>query len=126
MARELTGVVTSDKADKTITVTVTSRETHPLYKKQYSISRKYTAHDPKNQAHQGDTVLISEIRPVSKTKSWQLVKMVEEAKGRVELRDELAEVEAIEEAKKEAEEAKKAAEKAKEAKATKKSEKEES
>lgn len=91
MAMTLTGVVTSNKADKTITVTVTSRETHPLYKKQYTVSRKYTAHDEKNEANEGDTVIISEVRPISKTKTWQLVKIAERAKGTVELRDEIAE-----------------------------------
>ena len=60
MAKTLTGVVTSDAADKTITVTVTSRETHPIYKKQYTVTRKYAAHDEKNDARKGDTVRIIE------------------------------------------------------------------
>lgn len=50
MAKTLTGIVTSDVADKTITVTVTSRQTHPIYRKQYTVSRKYAAHDEKNEA----------------------------------------------------------------------------
>ena len=50
MAKTLTGVVTSDAADKTITVTVTSRETHPIYKKQYTVTRKYAAHVEENDA----------------------------------------------------------------------------
>ena len=54
MAKTLTGIVTSDVRDKTITVTVTSRETHPLYGKQYTVSRKYTAHDENNEAHIGE------------------------------------------------------------------------
>lgn len=91
MARTLTGVVTSAKADKTITVTVTSRETHPIYKKQYTVSRKYAAHDEINQAGAGDTVVISESRPISKTKTWVLDKIVEKARDAVELRDEVAE-----------------------------------
>ncbi len=91
MARTLTGVVTSAKADKTITVTVTSRETHPIYKKQYTVSRKYAAHDETNQAGTGDTVVISESRPISKTKTWVLDKIVEKARDAVELRDEVAE-----------------------------------
>ena len=91
MARTLTGVVTSAKADKTITVTVTSRETHPIYKKQYTVSRKYAAHDENNQAGAGDTVVISESRPISKTKTWVLDKIVEKARDAVELRDEVAE-----------------------------------
>ena len=91
MARTLTGVVTSAKADKTITVTVTSRETHPIYKKQYTVSRKYAAHDEKNQAGVGDTVVITETRPVSKTKTWALEQIVEKARDAVELRDEISE-----------------------------------
>lgn len=88
MAKVLTGIVTSDVRDKTITVTVTSRETHPIYGKQYTVSRKYQAHDPKNEAGKGDKVQISEIRPVSKTKSFQLINIEERAKGSVELKDE--------------------------------------
>jgi len=53
MAQTLIGTVTSDKRDKTITVSITSRETHPLYRKQYSHTRKYTAHDEKNEAKIG-------------------------------------------------------------------------
>lgn len=87
MAKVLTGIVTSDVRDKTITVTVTSRETHPIYGKQYTVSRKYQAHDPKNEAGKGDKVQISEIRPVSKTKSFQLVNIEERAKGTVELKE---------------------------------------
>ena len=93
MARTLTGVVSSDKRDKTITVMITSRETHPLYKKQYTITRKYTAHDEKNEAHEGDTVMIEETRPVSKTKTWKLVKIVEKTHGKVELKEGVTEVE---------------------------------
>lgn len=91
MARTLVGVVTSAKADKTITVTVTSRETHPIYKKQYTVSRKYAAHDENNEAGAGDTVLIAETRPISKTKTWKLEKVLEKARDAVELRDEIAE-----------------------------------
>lgn len=91
MALVLTGIVSSDKADKTITVTVTSRQTHPLYKKQYSVSRKYMAHDPKNEAHLGDKVTIKEVRPISKNKSWTLVEIVERARERMTVRDEVAE-----------------------------------
>jgi small subunit ribosomal protein S17 len=91
MALVLTGIVTSDKADKTITVTVQSRQTHPLYKKQYTVSRKYTAHDPENKAAEGDKVTIREIRPVSKTKTWELVEIVEQAREKMTVRDEVAE-----------------------------------
>ena len=93
MARTLTAVVSSDKRDKTITVMITSRETHPLYKKQYTITRKYTAHDEKNEAHEGDTVMIAETRPISKTKTWTLVKIVEKSRGKVELKEGVTEVE---------------------------------
>jgi small subunit ribosomal protein S17 len=91
MARTLTGVVKSDKRDKTITVSVTSRETHPLYRKQYSVTRKYTAHDEKNEAREGDTVLITESRPLSKTKTWQLTKVLEKTAGTIELKDDTGE-----------------------------------
>ncbi len=97
MARTLTGIVTSAKTDKTITVTVTSRETHPIYKKQYTVSRKYAAHDEKNQAGEGDKVLIAETRPVSKTKTWKLEKIVEKARDAVELREDVLEVKTKEE-----------------------------
>lgn len=94
MAKTLTGIVTSDKRDKTITVTVTSRETHPIYRKQYTVNRKYQAHDPKNEARVGDKVQISEIRPVSKTKSFQLANIEARAVGSVELKQDVTEVEA--------------------------------
>lgn len=87
MAKTLTGIVTSDVRDKTITVTVTSRETHPLYGKQYTVSRKYTAHDENNEAHIGDRVRIVETRPLSKTKSFKLDVIEEKARGRVELKE---------------------------------------
>ena len=86
--RTLTGVVTSAKRDKTITITVTSRETHPLYGKQYTVSRKYTAHDEKNEAGEGDTVTIIETRPISKTKSFTLQAIVEKSRGSIKLNDE--------------------------------------
>ena len=88
MAKTLTGVVTSDKADKTITITVTSRETHPIYGKQYSVSRKYIAHDEKNEAHTGDKVTIAEVRPISKRKTFALVSVNERSRGSIELKEE--------------------------------------
>ena len=87
MAKTLTGIVTSDVADKTITVTVTSRETHPIYGKQYTVSRKYAAHDENNDAKKGDKVTISETRPVSKRKSFKLDTIVEKSRGSIELKD---------------------------------------
>ena len=56
MPKKITGTVTSDVQDKTIVITVTSRHTHPIYGKQYTVTRKYTAHDEKNEAHVGDRV----------------------------------------------------------------------
>ena len=96
MARTLTGVVSSDKRDKTITVMIASRETHPIYRKQFTITRKYIAHDEKNEAHEGDTVTIAETKPISKTKTWTLVKINEKAHGKVELKDDVVEVETTE------------------------------
>ena len=87
--RTLTGVVTSAKRDKTITITVTSRETHPLYGKQYTVSRKYTAHDEKNEAGEGDTVTIVETRPISKTKSFTLQAIVEKSRGSIKLNEDV-------------------------------------
>lgn len=88
MAKTLTGYVTSDVRDKTITVTVTSRQTHPLYGKQYTVSRKYTAHDENNEAKKGDKVTIRETRPISKTKSFVLDHIDEKTIGSVELKEE--------------------------------------
>ena len=85
MAQKIIGTVSSDKRDKTITVTVASRETHPLYRKQYTKTRKYTAHDEKNEASLGDRVEIEACHPFSKTKTYKLVKVIEKSKGRVEL-----------------------------------------
>jgi small subunit ribosomal protein S17 len=79
MAKSITGVVSSDKADKTIVVTVRERKTHPLYRKQYTVSKKFIAHDEDNQAHVGDKVVIVETRPISKRKSHKLEQIVEKA-----------------------------------------------
>jgi small subunit ribosomal protein S17 len=89
MTKFLTGIVTSDVRDKTITVTVTSRQTHPLYGKQYTVSRKYTAHDEKNEAAKGDKVTIREVRPISKTKSFTLDRVDQKSVGSVQLKDEV-------------------------------------
>ena len=89
MAHTLIGTVTSDSRDKTITVSIVSRETHPLYRKQYSKTRKYTAHDEKNEAKKGDRVEIAACRPLSKTKAYTLVKIVEKARGVVELKEDV-------------------------------------
>ena len=89
MAHTLIGTVTSDKRDKTITVSIVSRETHPLYRKQYSKTRKYTAHDAKNEAHVGDRVQIAMSKPISKTKAYTLVKVIEKSRGAVELKEDV-------------------------------------
>jgi len=86
MAKTLTGIVTSDVANKTITVTVTSRETHPIYGKQYTVSRKYAAHDENNEAKKGDKVTIAESRPVSKRKAFVLKSIDEKSRGSIELK----------------------------------------
>lgn len=88
MAHTLVGIVSSDKRDKTITVSITNRETHPLYRKQYTKTRKYTAHDEKNEAKLGDKVEIAACRPLSKTKAYKLVKVLERSHGSVELKEE--------------------------------------
>ncbi|MEI6228672.1 MAG: 30S ribosomal protein S17 [Candidatus Saccharibacteria bacterium] len=93
MAKTLTGIVTSDVADKTITVTVTSRETHPIYGKQYTVSRKYATHDEDNSAKKGDKVTIIETRPISKRKAFKLDVIIEKSRGSIELKDDVLEVE---------------------------------
>lgn len=130
MAHTLIGTVTSDKRDKTITVSIVSRETHPLYRKQYSKTRKYTAHDEKNEAHVGDRVQIAMSRPISKTKAYTLVKIIEKSRGSVELKEdvnkayEAEKIGADAEARaRRAEEAKKAAEASEKASADKSSDK---
>ena len=71
--RVLTGRVTSDKMDKTVTVLVDRRVMHPLYKKFIRRSKKYSAHDETNSKKVGDFVRIEECRPISKTKTWTVV-----------------------------------------------------
>ncbi len=75
MARTKTGVVTSAKSDKTITVIVHTYKTHPKYHKRYRISNKFHAHNPENKAKEGDTVTIQECRPLSATKCWELTEI---------------------------------------------------
>ena len=87
MAKKVTGVVTSDVQDKTIVVTMTSRQTHPLYGKQFTRSRKFTAHDEKNEAKKGDVVELVETRPVSKNKTWKLDRIVEAGHAEIELEE---------------------------------------
>ncbi len=75
-----TGVVVSDKMDKTIVVAVKDNVRHPLYKKIMKRTVKFKAHDENNECGVGDRVLIMETRPLSKDKRWRLVKIVEKAK----------------------------------------------
>ncbi len=79
MARTIVGTVVSDKADKTIVLSSTTRKTHPIYKKQYSKTTKYIAHDEKNEARVGDLVEVVEVRPISARKTLSLVRIVKRA-----------------------------------------------
>ena len=77
--RELLGTVVSDKNDKTITVVVETYKVDSLYGKRVKYSKKYAAHDENNMAHVGDKVRLAQTRPLSKTKRYELVKVVEKA-----------------------------------------------
>ena len=79
LTRTLTGTVTSDKMDKTVTVLVERRVKHPLYGKYVVESKKYHAHDEANECGVGDKVEIAEARPLSKTKSWKVTRILEKA-----------------------------------------------
>ena len=74
------GLVTSDKMDKTIVVSVTTLKQHPLYGRTMKRTTKFKAHDERNEAAAGDTVEIAECRPLSKEKRWRLARIVEKAK----------------------------------------------
>ena len=80
LRRELVGRVVSDKMDKTITVLVERKIKHPLYKKYLTRSKRYHAHDVENQCGIGDVVRIKESRPISRTKKWRLIDVIEKAK----------------------------------------------
>jgi small subunit ribosomal protein S17 len=84
MAKQLVGIVSSDKGDKTIVVTVHERKTHPLYRKQYTVTKKFMAHDEKNEAQPGDKVAIVETRPVSARKRHTLDRIIEKPKLRAD------------------------------------------
>lgn len=77
MAKQIVGVVSSNKGDKTIVVTVQTRKTHPLYRKQYTVHTKFMAHDEKNEAEVGDKVAIKETRPLSARKRHTLDRIIE-------------------------------------------------
>lgn len=79
MAKTITGIVSSKKTDKTIVVTEHVRLTHPLYRKQYTVTKKFMAHDENNEAAEGDKVVIVETRPLSARKHFKLDRIVEKA-----------------------------------------------
>ena len=74
------GIVVSDKMDKTITVAIKTRKKHPLYGKTVNVTNKLHAHDEKNECGIGDTVKVMETRPLSRSKRWRLVEIIEKAK----------------------------------------------
>jgi len=80
LRKERIGVVSSNKMEKSITVAVKWKEKHPIYGKFVNKTRKFHAHDEKNECSIGDTVRIMETRPLSKTKRWRLVEVIEKAK----------------------------------------------
>jgi len=75
-----TGVVVRNKMDKCITITIERRIAHPIYKKYFKKTTKLIAHDENNECNVGDVVKIMETRPISKSKNWRLVEVVEKAK----------------------------------------------
>jgi small subunit ribosomal protein S17 len=77
--RALTGTVVSDKMNKTVTVLVERKVKHPLYGKIIRLSKKYHAHDENNDFHSGDIVVIEECRPLSRTKTWNVTRLVQKA-----------------------------------------------
>ena len=81
LKRTLIGRVVSDKMQKTVTVLVERKVKHPLYGKYFGVSKKYHAHDETDQIKIGDTVEIAEDRPISRTKTWVVTRVVEESKG---------------------------------------------
>lgn len=84
--RIIAGLVTSKAGDKTIVVTRTIRETHPLYGKKFTTSRKFHAHDEANEAKVGDKVVIEEHKPFSKTVVWNLKEITEHGREKLELK----------------------------------------
>lgn len=80
MGRTLTGTVVSNKGDKTIVISIQTRKTNRIYKKQYSVTTKFMAHDEKNEANVGDLVTIVETRPLSARKRFALLAIIERAK----------------------------------------------
>ncbi|CAG9934140.1 30S ribosomal protein S17 [Candidatus Nitrotoga arctica] len=81
LKRTLIGMVVSDKMDKTVTVLIERKVKHSLLGKVLRVSKKYHAHDENNEFHQGDLVSIEECRPLAKTKSWRVTKLVEKSQA---------------------------------------------
>ena len=81
LKRTLIGMVISDKMDKTVTVLIERKVKHSLLGKVLRVSKKYHAHDENNEFHQGDLVSIEECRPLAKTKSWRVTKLVEKSQA---------------------------------------------
>jgi small subunit ribosomal protein S17 len=79
MAKIIYGIVASKKTDKTIVVQEHVRMTHPLYRKQYTVTKRFMAHDENNEAQEGDKVVISETRPISARKHFKLDRVIEKA-----------------------------------------------
>ena len=80
LRKERVGIVTSSKMDKSIVVSVERKQKHPIYGKFIKTTNKFHAHDEKNECNEGDMVRIMETRPMSKTKNWRLVDIIERAK----------------------------------------------
>jgi small subunit ribosomal protein S17 len=80
-SKMLTGRVVSDKMDKTVTVLVERRVAHPMYGKIVTWSKKYHAHDEKDEYHEGDLVEIAQSRPISRTKAWRVTRLLEKSKA---------------------------------------------
>ena len=80
LRKERIGVVTSNKMEKSIVVSIERKEKHPLYEKYVKKTSKFIAHDNDNQCNEGDRVRIMETRPLSKNKNWRLVEIIERAK----------------------------------------------
>ncbi len=80
LRKQRVGIVTSNKMDKTITISVERRVKHPIYGKFVKSTKKFKAHDENNECNSGDVVRIMETRPLSKTKRWRLVEIIERAK----------------------------------------------
>lgn len=81
LKRTLTGTVVSDKMDKTVTVLVERKVKAPMLGKIMSVSKKYHAHDENNEFKQGDVVAIEECRPLAKSKSWRVTRLIEKARA---------------------------------------------